>query len=443
MLNSDTAIRATANALPVARIAAGPRIAEHLATTPPEERTWLDAGTILAIGSTDKADGYLARGVGATSFGGWLDQLADKAFVIPTQLALKNNGELPAAHPYLKIARDVSVSGLRMWAAHKGRDVSAGSIGKRKTAAEMLTMVVAGSPLAQDPDRIRAGASIGTALSLTSFMDYLISYTQNGKGEPSEENVTARNSSARRATASPIDKLVTAIDEKAPFITPDHITEIGRWLVIGAAVRAVRKPDKPVLATTMYTVGSLLDTLDGSLARKKSSNNGQTTTVEGMLKDVRSDKVQEIITFGALSMIARRRGNHVAADNYAAAAMSAVLPALLRAHAESSGYIVAEGGIGTRVGRGILGGVGMAFNRHRDTSDILSAVVATNNVITADGRRKVAARGEVASDYKGTDTSEKFRHEARIKRKALVPLSIAGAAAGAYLLRRKEQQNGR
>lgn len=305
-------------------------------------------------------------------------------------------------------------------------------------AAGAIALAIAGSPLSQDPDRIRHGASIGTALSLTSAFDYLVSYTGIGQKTP-EEDVTTRNSAARRAASSPIDKLVTVIDEKMPFITPDHLTEAGKALVLGAAVLAVKRPDKPALPTAMYTIGSLLDTLDGALARKKGANEDGSTTVDGMLKDVRSDKIQEIITFGALSMIARRRGNNVAADNYAAAAMSAVLPALSRAHAESNGFIVAEGGIGTRVGRGILGGVGMGFNKHRDTSDILSAVVATNNIITTDGRRQVAKRGEAASNYKGVNTSGKFMHEARIKRKALMPLAAAGLVVGVALLKRRNK----
>lgn len=437
MIERNTLARIGVNALPLARIAAGPMVAGYLEETPPEERTLLAAGTIAAVSATDKFDGLWARRIGPTAFGGWLDQMADKAFIIPGQLALKNNGELPAVHPYLKIARDVAVSGLRMWAANKGRDVSAGSLGKRKTAAEMLTQTVAGSPLARNPDHIRAGASIATALSLTSFADYLFGYL--GGGSKPRREVTTRNSTARRATASPVDKLVTAIDEKLPFITPDHLTEAGKALVLGAAVRAVKRPDKPALPTAMYTIGSLLDTLDGALARKKAGADGLDTTTEGMLKDVRSDKIQEIITFGALSMIARKRGNNVAADNYAAAAASAVLPALARAHAESSGFIVAEGGIGTRVGRGILGGVGMAFNRHQNVSDILGAVVATNNAVTTHGRYRVSKLGPAASDYMGVDTSGKFMHEASIKRKALVPLAAAGLAAGAVLLKRRSK----
>lgn len=436
MTRNEAAIRTTANALPVARIVAGPFIARHTAVTPPEERTWLDASIVATLSGTDKADGILARHAGPTTFGGWLDQMADKAFVIPNQLALKGTGEMPAVHPYLKIARDLGVSGLRLWASSKGRDVSAGDLGKRKTAAEMLTLTIANSPLARDPDRIRAGASVATALSLASFFDYIISYTRPD-GAQREQIATTRNSTARQVTSGPIDKLVTAIDERAPFITPDHLTELGKGLVLGAAALVVKNPDKTALPTAMYTVGSLFDALDGSLARKKGIAGDGNMNVKGMIKDVRADKIQEIITFGTLSFIARRRGNHVAADNYAVGAMSAVLPALFRSHAESKGLIVAEGGIGTRVGRGILGGVGMAFNSHRDTSDILSAVVATNNVMTAEDRRQVIRQGEDAPSYKGTDDTAKFKTEAKVRRRALVPLAAAGLATGALLLKRK------
>jgi hypothetical protein len=118
-------------------------------------------------------------------------------------------------------------------------------------------------------------------------------------------------------------------------------------------------------------VGSLFDSIDGGLERQKHVERDAESAIEGMLNDTKTDKIEEIVTFGTLSYIARQRGNNFAANCYAFATMTTVLPSLFRAEAESRGLIVAESGIGTRVGRGILGGVGIAFNGQKKLQILL------------------------------------------------------------------------
>ncbi|MEK7600110.1 MAG: CDP-alcohol phosphatidyltransferase family protein [Patescibacteria group bacterium] len=431
MIESQTAARAVANTLPVVRAVAGPVIAKYIRETPADERSWAMGAAVATLSITDKLDGTLAARAGPTKVGGWLDQMADKAFVIPAQVALQSTGEMPTVHPVLKVARDVSLSGLRWWAASSGKDVSAGRQGKQKTTAEMMTLTAAASPLATKRDLVRAGASVATAMSLTSFLEYLTEYTKKDT-KPNDE-ATARNGMARQIFAKPINAAVDIIDHKLPQVTPDHITMLGEQLVKSSVIIAALKPENSALPTALYSFGSMLDALDGSLARKKGQDSGG-TTVEGMLKDVKADKRQEITTFLALSIIARRRGNNVAANNYAIATATTALSALFRAEAETSGQIVAEGGIGTRVGRGVLGGVGLGLNRHQDASDIISAAVATGNVNTVIERRHVAKNGSSSPYSKGENTDPTFREHAEIRRKALLPLAVSGAALGALAL---------
>lgn len=431
MIESQTAARAVANTLPVVRAVAGPVLANYIHETPAEDRSWAVSAVVATLAATDKIDGLLAGYAGPTKVGGWLDQMADKVFVLPSQVALQSKGEMPAVHPVLKVARDVSLSGLRWWAASNGKDVSAGRQGKQKTTGEMATLIAATSPLATNENLIRAGASISTALSLTSFLEYAVDFTKRDP-KPNTE-ATARNGTARQIFAKPIAATVDIIDRKFPQVTPDHITMLGEQLVKSSVILAALRPEKAALPTTLYTVGSVLDALDGSLARKKGQDNGG-TTVEGMLKDVKADKRQEITTFLALSVIARRRGNDVAANNYAIATATTALSALFRAEAEASGQIVAEGGIGTRVGRGVLGGIGLGLNGHRDLSDIISAVVATGNVNTVMERRHVCDNGGASPYSVGLNTDKTFREHGEIRRKALLPLAASGVALGALAL---------
>jgi hypothetical protein len=153
-----------------------------------------------------------------------------------------------------------------------------------------------------------------------------------------------------------------------------------------------------------------------------------------MLKDTRTDKFEELYTFGILSCIARRRGNNFAANCYAVATMTTVLPSLFRAEAESQGFIVAEGGIGTRQGRGILGGVGIGLNKQQITSNIVSAAVAVNNIITTKDRREVVQYGSKASQFRGTVIDLDFLKAAKVRKEKLIPYAITGIAIGAALL---------
>lgn len=94
---------------------------------------------------TDKLDGYIARSRNqVTTFGKFLDPLADKILVLSAMVILVEMGKLPAWIPIIVLAREFIVSGFRLIAVEKGGVVIAASIwGKLKTVTQMIALIFA------------------------------------------------------------------------------------------------------------------------------------------------------------------------------------------------------------------------------------------------------------------------------------------------------------
>ena len=108
--------------------------------------TWLFVDLIFIIASiTDKLDGHIARSRNQiTTFGKFLDPIADKILVISAMILLVENSRLPAWIPIIVLFREFMVSGYRLVSVEKGGKVIAASIwGKLKTVTQMLALVVA------------------------------------------------------------------------------------------------------------------------------------------------------------------------------------------------------------------------------------------------------------------------------------------------------------
>ena len=104
----------------------------------------MDAIFIIAS-ITDKLDGYIARSRNqVTTFGKFLDPLADKILVLAAMVILVEAGKIPAWIPIIVLAREFLVSGYRLVAVEKGGKVIAASIwGKLKTVTQMLAIILA------------------------------------------------------------------------------------------------------------------------------------------------------------------------------------------------------------------------------------------------------------------------------------------------------------
>lgn len=108
--------------------------------------TYVIIDIIFIIASaTDKLDGYIARSRNQiTTFGKFLDPIADKILVIVAMLILLEAGKIPAWIPAIVVIREFIVSGYRLIAVEKdGRVIAASIWGKIKTCTQMLGLVVA------------------------------------------------------------------------------------------------------------------------------------------------------------------------------------------------------------------------------------------------------------------------------------------------------------
>ena len=94
---------------------------------------------------TDKLDGYIARSRNqVTTFGKFLDPLADKILVLAAMVILVEKGLLPAWIPIIVLAREFIVSGFRLIAVEKGGKVIAASVwGKLKTVTQIIALIFA------------------------------------------------------------------------------------------------------------------------------------------------------------------------------------------------------------------------------------------------------------------------------------------------------------
>ena len=94
---------------------------------------------------TDKLDGSIARSKNLiTTFGKFLDPIADKILVLAAMTILVEQNKLPAWIPIVILFREFVVSGYRLVAVEKGGTVVAASIwGKLKTVTQMVAIIFA------------------------------------------------------------------------------------------------------------------------------------------------------------------------------------------------------------------------------------------------------------------------------------------------------------
>ena len=107
--------------------------------------TYLIIDIIFIIASiTDKLDGCIARSRNqVTTFGKFLDPIADKILVLAAMVMLVEFGKIPAWIPIIILFREFVVSGYRLIASQNGGEVIAASIlGKLKTVTQMIAIIL-------------------------------------------------------------------------------------------------------------------------------------------------------------------------------------------------------------------------------------------------------------------------------------------------------------
>jgi cardiolipin synthase len=110
---------------------------------PPATRNLIATVMFVVFAATDWLDGYLARRLGQTSsFGAFLDPVADKFLVCASLLVLVHLHRVDVFVGLVIIGREIAISALREWMAQIGasRSVAVHMIGKLKTTAQMVAI---------------------------------------------------------------------------------------------------------------------------------------------------------------------------------------------------------------------------------------------------------------------------------------------------------------
>ena len=109
----------------------------------PATRNLIATVSFIVVALTDWADGWLARKLNQTSsFGAFLDPVADKFLVCAALLILLQLDRIGALVAFVIIGREIAISALREWMAQIGasRSVAVHMLGKVKTATQMVAI---------------------------------------------------------------------------------------------------------------------------------------------------------------------------------------------------------------------------------------------------------------------------------------------------------------
>ena len=109
----------------------------------PATRNLIATVMFIVFAATDWLDGYLARKLNQTSsFGAFLDPVADKFLVCASLLVLVHLQRADVFVALIIIGREIAISALREWMAQIGasKSVAVHMIGKVKTTVQMLAI---------------------------------------------------------------------------------------------------------------------------------------------------------------------------------------------------------------------------------------------------------------------------------------------------------------
>ena len=100
---------------------------------------YIAAWTFVIASITDFFDGHIARKNNlVTVFGSFLDPIADKFLVISSLIMLLALGRVHVLIVLILVLREMYITALRLLAMEKGLNVPVGTLGKWKTATQMI-----------------------------------------------------------------------------------------------------------------------------------------------------------------------------------------------------------------------------------------------------------------------------------------------------------------
>lgn len=126
---------------------------------------------------TDALDGYIARKRNIiTTFGKFMDPLADKVLVCSALIALIQTGDIHSAAVIVIITREFIVTGFRLVVSDRGVVIAASKWGKLKTVSQMVMIIYLLMGL---PGLVFGAIGIGLivvslAFTIISAVDYVV-----------------------------------------------------------------------------------------------------------------------------------------------------------------------------------------------------------------------------------------------------------------------------
>ena len=137
---------------------------------------WVMNLIFIIASITDKLDGSIARKQNlVTTFGKFLDPIADKILVISALVMLVEFGKIPAWIPIIVIAREFLVSGYRLIAVQgTGKVIAANIWGKLKTVTQMIAIILVFADKYNFFDFVSKSGEIGTGYMIVNVLSSVL-----------------------------------------------------------------------------------------------------------------------------------------------------------------------------------------------------------------------------------------------------------------------------
>jgi CDP-diacylglycerol---glycerol-3-phosphate 3-phosphatidyltransferase len=168
-----SAIATPANYVTIGRLVLSPLLWALIVVT--DASSWLALVLWTILASTDGLDGWLARRMGTTRSGAFLDPLADKALVIGAMWSVVAAGKFWWLPVGLITLREAAISGFRSYWVRQGLAVPARFWAKVKTVVQSVAVGVALAPLFDDQELFVALVLwVAVGLTLVTGAQYLL-----------------------------------------------------------------------------------------------------------------------------------------------------------------------------------------------------------------------------------------------------------------------------
>ena len=167
-----SALATPANAITVGRLVLSPPLWAMILAFGP---SWTALVLWIVLAATDGLDGYVARRMGTTRSGAFLDPLADKALVLGAMWAIVAAEGFWWLPVLLITVRELGISAFRSYWVRRGLAVPASFWAKVKTVVQAVAVGLALLPPLEDRPGV-AGAALWVACALTvgTGVQYLI-----------------------------------------------------------------------------------------------------------------------------------------------------------------------------------------------------------------------------------------------------------------------------